>query len=265
LEEEIGVQLLKRNRRATHLTEAGRVFLAEACALLEQSERALRVAQKAARADCGQLNIGYIWGLFHGIAPAVIGRFRPLMPEVAVHLFDFTATEQAEALLDGRLDAGFIGFAREADAAGLAKRKVGTSEFMAVLPEKHRAACNAKLRLRDLADESFIMISDQSYPGASEYVTRACEGAGFRPRVVQTVERGYTIIGVVAAGCGVALLPESLRKLPHAGVVFRPLIDPPSGALYIAWRASKPHPARDAFLGVASQRPQPNRPRSLIN
>jgi LysR family transcriptional regulator, benzoate and cis,cis-muconate-responsive activator of ben and cat genes len=255
LEEEIGVRLLERNRRSTHLTDAGRVFLGEACALLEQTERAVRAAQKTDRAAAGQLNIGYVWGLFHSLAPAIIGRFRQLLPDIAVNLFDLTATEQADALVEGKLDAGFIGFAQEADTAGLAKRKVGTSLFVAALPEKHPVARKSPVPLRALADDLFIMISEQSYPGASHYVSEACERAGFRPKIARTVERGYTILGLVAARCGVALLPESLRNLPHPGVIFRPLLDPPQGDLFIAWRASRSHPARDTFLTVADYRP----------
>src|SRR6476469_3171841 len=69
LEDELGVSLLERNRRATRLTEAGQVFLAEACGLLAQSDEAVRRAQKTGRASNAQLNVGYVWGLFHTLAP----------------------------------------------------------------------------------------------------------------------------------------------------------------------------------------------------
>ena len=64
------------------------------------------------------------------------------------------------------------------------------------------------------------MISEQNYPGASRLVMEACAAAGFRPKILQTAERGHTILGLVAGNCGVALLPEPLRALPHPGVVF---------------------------------------------
>jgi len=253
LEEEIGCQLLERDRRGTHLTEAGRVFLAQACALLEQSERAVEAAQKTGRVTAGQLKIGYVWGLFYATVPSVISRFRQLLPQVAVHLFDLTATEQATALAAGRLDAGFIGFAQEADAAGLCKRKVGTSTFVAVLPQKHRLANKGPVKLRELAHEPFLMISEQSYPGASQYVSGACAKAGVRPKILQTVERGYTILGLVAGGGAVALLPESLRSLPHPGVAFRQLAEPLQADVYIAWRGTPPESASDTFINVAAE------------
>src|SRR5262245_21644149 len=130
LEDEVGVPLLERNRRGVHLTDSGRAFLAEAQSLLEQSEQAIRVAQATRQGAKGPLNLGYVWGLFHSLVPAAVERFRRQNPDVAVNLFDLTATQQAEALVQGTLDAGFIGFTHEADAAGLAKQKVGSCSFV---------------------------------------------------------------------------------------------------------------------------------------
>jgi len=250
LEDEMGVRLLERTRRGVALTDAGAAFLEEAQAILAQSERAIRIAQKMDQGDAGQLELGYVWGLFHSLAPGAIGRFREILPAVPVHLFDLSATEQAEALLADQLDAGFIGFAHEAERAGLAKRKVASSRFMAALPAQHRAARQARLSLRSLRDDLFLTISERTYPGASRYVAEACAQAGFRPRILQAVERGYTILGLVAGNCGVALLPETLRRLPHPGVVFRPLESAPELDLFVAWRAGRRHAVRDTFLGL---------------
>src|SRR5262249_53304686 len=162
-----------------------------------------------------ELNIGYIWGLFHSIVPGIIETYRRHSPGTAVHLFDLSPRQQTEALKDGRLDAGFVGF--EADTTGLQKRKISSCRFVAVLPTGHRAARKRTVRLAALADEFFLGISDQTYPAASRYVTEACQQAGFRPRFVQMVERGYSILGLVAAKCGVALVPESLKAMPHPG------------------------------------------------
>lgn len=250
LEEELGVRLLERDKRSVRLTEAGRAFQAEARALLKQTEKAVQTTRRSGGAGQGTLNVGYVWGLFHSLVPAVLQRFRQRSPGVAVHLFDLTAIEQARALADGSLDAGFIGFADEADGAGLRKRKVGSCSFVAALPKDHRSARKTCLPLSSLSEDFFLGISDQSYPGAWRHVMEACGRAGFRPRTLQMVERGYTILGLVAGRCGVALVPESLRALPHDGLVFRPLIDPPVGDLFIAWREKQPQPPLQKFLEV---------------
>jgi DNA-binding transcriptional LysR family regulator len=248
LEDELGVELLKRGVHGARLTAAGEVFLAQAAALLEQSQRAMCLARASGGQQLSSLDVGYVWGLFHTQVPQWIARFRQRNPEVAINLFDLTATQQAEALERGRLGLGFIGFALEADAARLAKRKVGRCAFLAVLPRRHPAAARCKVALADLARDFFVVISDQSYPGAALFLKEACRRAGFRPRILQTSERGYTILGLVAAHCGVTLLPESLQALPHPGVVFRPLVDAPQGDLFVAWNRASETPALRKFL-----------------
>ena len=248
LEEELGVKLLERGTRGVELTGPGEVFLAEAVALLEQSERAVRQTQMSGQQEQRQLNLGYVWGLIHTMVPHRLARFRQLNPEVAVNLFDLSATQQAESLARGKLDLGFIGFALEADAAGLAKRKVGECAFMAVLPSTHPAARRRQVPITALAQDFFIVISDQTYPGAARVVAEACRGAGFRPKTLQAVERGYTILGLVAGNCWVTLLPESLQALPHPGVVFRPLRAAPKADLFVAWQPGSESEATRAFL-----------------
>lgn len=246
LEEELAVQLLERDSRHVKLTPAGAAFVGEARVLLEQSAKAIRAAQAGGQTTT--LNVGYVWGLFHSYVPNVIANFRRAYPETAVNLFDFTATQQAAALKGDRLDAGFIGFTHEADAAGLEKQQVGESTFVAALPKGHPLEKRERLPLTDLASDGFFLISEQTYPGASQLVMEAFKQAGFRPKILQTAERGHTILSLVAGGCGVALVPEPLRALPHDGVVFRTLFPAPRAGLFIAWKAAPENPVREAFL-----------------
>jgi DNA-binding transcriptional LysR family regulator len=252
LEDELGVKLLERNHHAVRLTDAGKAFQVEASALLRQSEKAVRVARRPSEAGTAELNLGYIWGLFHSTVPGVLERYRRDSPGTAVHLFDLSPRQQTDALKEGRVDAGFIGF--EADTGGFLKRKVGSCRFVAVLPENHPCASKRAVNLATLADEFFLGISDQTYPTASRYVTQACEQAGFRPRFVQMVERGFSILGLVAANCGVALVPESLKAMPHPGAVFRPLTVPVTADLYLAWRSEKAGAPLSGFLAALDLR-----------
>jgi DNA-binding transcriptional LysR family regulator len=233
LEEELGVELLARNKRGVTLTSAGKTFFAEAEDILQQSERAM---QRARGGEAGALNIGYVWGLFHSIVPHALQRFRASEPEVAVNLFDLSAAEQGRALASGKLDVGFIGLAFEAAAAGLQMQRVGATQFIVALPEKHPLARRRSIDLKMLAEDVFLLISEEHFPGASQVMREACSTAGFKPRTL-FAERGHTMLSLVAAGCGVALLPEPLRALPHADLAFRPPSTPIFADIFVAWRA----------------------------
>jgi DNA-binding transcriptional LysR family regulator len=153
-----------------------------------------------------------------------------------VNLFDMSATEQAKALIAGKIQAGFIGFAHEADAANLEKMQVGVCRFVAALPTHHPLARRRELKLDHLAQEFFAIVSEESYPGARQIILQACQSSGFRPRILQNAARGFTVLGLVAGGCAVALLPETLTALPHTGVSFRKIEPAPSAAVYLAWK-----------------------------
>jgi DNA-binding transcriptional LysR family regulator len=254
LEDELGVVLFTRSPRGVQLTKAGRGFLDEARALLSHSERVMRTARQPAGGQ--HINVGYIWGLFHSLVPPWLESFRRRHPETAAHLFDLVPLEQSRALLEGRLDVGFIGFALEAEVPGLSQRRVGACRFVAALPQRHPQARRGRVDLAALENDLFLGISEQTYAGASRCAAEAFARAGFRPKFVQMVERGYTILGLVAGGCGVALVPESLQDMPHAGVVFRPLTQPATADLYLAWRSDNESAAVRDFLAMG---PEPGR------
>jgi DNA-binding transcriptional LysR family regulator len=245
LEEELGVPLLRRNHREVTLTPRGQSFLAEAESILQQSERAM---QRARATHQQSLNIGYVWGLFHSTVPHALQRFRALDPAIAVNLFDMSAADQGKALAAGRLDVGFIGLAFEAEAERLEKHRVGSTGFLIALPEKHPHAKSRSIRLKALENEVFLLISNEHFPGASQVMHRACADAGFKPRTLQVAERGHTILSLVAAGCGVALLPEPLSALPHTNVVFRRPSAAITAGLFVAFRKNIDRAIRENLL-----------------
>jgi DNA-binding transcriptional LysR family regulator len=248
LEDEIGLPLLERSARGASLTAVGEAFLIEARALLAQSEKAIAVARSSGRAQVRSLNVGYAWGLFHSQALNAVARFRRKHRDVAVNLFDMTAPQQSDALNEGRLDAGFIGFAEDAAGAQLSRRKIGACSFLAALPEKHPAAKKKSVDLRALSQDFFCMISTENFPGAAQCAMEACASAGFRPRILETAARGVTMLGLVAANHGIAIVPEPLAALPHPGVQFRPLAKPYQSDLFVVWHAKRKCELRDAFL-----------------
>jgi DNA-binding transcriptional LysR family regulator len=250
LEDELGGPLLERDKRSVRLTARGESFLREAEGILEHAEAALANARSGAQR---KLNIGYVWGLFHSTAPAAMQRLRASDPALSLNLLDMPASEQARALASGRLDFGFIGTAFEAEAAALEMQRIGRCAFKIVVPRDHRFARRSTIDLGAFANELFLLISEDHYPGASRVMRSACEAAGFNPRVLQTAERGHAIIGMVAAGCGVAILPETLDALPHEGVNFRSSARPIESDLYLAWRKGLDEAVVKRMLGSISE------------
>ena len=247
LEAEIGNQLLERDRRHVRLTRAGELFLKEAEALLLQSQYALDLV-RGVGSDSDPLTVGYVWGLFHTLAPAAVKQFRSRHPDVPVNLLDLSTTRQVAALREGSLDLGFIGISGETLPRDLQEKQIGRVSFMAVLPDTHPLTRRRTIPLNALDKDLFLTISETEFPGTSALVREACEAAGLRPRLVQASDRGHAILGMVGAGCGVAILPETLKELPHPGVTFRPVAPTIEASLVIAWSTKPSTPRRDAFL-----------------
>jgi DNA-binding transcriptional LysR family regulator len=99
----------------------------------------------------------------------------------------------------------------------------------------------------------FIGMSEASYPGYRDWLTKTCQRAAFTPKVLQDVDLERTMIHAVAAGLGVALVPEQLKKLEHENVVFRP-INPTVGTEgCVAWRSENPSAALKAYAQIVEQ------------
>ncbi len=158
LEAGLGVRLFERSRRHVALTEAGRLFLPEAQATLEQAERARRIAQQAARGEVGQLFIGFTGSApFNAAMPAIISRFRRAWPGLHMVLRELSTTDQLAALAEGSLDIGFVRPGQPQETAGVETRLVLDEPLVVALPEQHPLAGRDSLAMADLAGESFIL------------------------------------------------------------------------------------------------------------
>jgi DNA-binding transcriptional LysR family regulator len=252
LEKELGFDLFLRTRRRVRLTEAGGTFRDEARALLERLGQATVAAQRVARGETGALAVGFVASATFAILPRLYRRFRELHPDVSLALSEMSTAEQVEALRSGQIQVG------------LARTPIGDDSFAAeplreeplvlVLPARHRLARRRTLALRAAADEPFVLFPRHPRPGWVDVVQAACRAAGFRPAVVQEVLELSAAVTLVAAGIGVALVPESAQALRVAGVAYRPLRSPaPTTRLVALHRADDPRPVVERFLAVARE------------
>jgi DNA-binding transcriptional LysR family regulator len=241
LEGEVGVTLLLRLPRCVELTEAGRVFLGEARAVLAQVEHAVDAAQRTARGEQGQLAVGFTGSAaFHPLIPAVVRAFREQSPHVDLLLEESRTGDLIEALQKDQLDLAFIRVP-VGDTAGLTIEALLDEPMLLALPAQHALLLNGRrkrIALADLAEETFILYRRPSGPGLYDAIIAACRAAGFSPHIGQEAPRMVSTLSFVAAGLGVSIVPESMRRLNTEGIAYLALSDAvgPVAPLLLAWR-----------------------------
>lgn len=252
LEEELGVKLLHRTKRRVELTEAGEAFLREASVALSQVEAAAEAAKRASRGETGKLSVGFVGSAAYEVLPEILKTFRERYPAVEITLEELTTAQQVKVLGEGRIEVGFV--RPPVEEEDLAVKTVLREPLVAVLPADHSLWEWADLPLGTLKDESFIMTPRRLGPSFYDQIVGACREAGFSPRVVQEAIQMQTIIGMVAAGIGVALVPASESNLTRKGVVYKPIQDEGLEVeLAAVWAPEAPSPPLRAFLKIVEE------------
>jgi DNA-binding transcriptional LysR family regulator len=235
LEQELDVQLFRRQPRGVELMDAGLAFLDRARVILDQVDRALATTRRTARGEQGRVAVGFTSSApFHPFVPRVIRAFREISPLVSLVLEESGSSELVQGLHNEEIDAAFIR-SPVADVVDLTVRPLLQEKMVVALPKGHPLASSgrkkksaqraAPLALADLAKETFILYKRPGGPGLYDTIITACRGAGFSPHVGQEAPRIISTLNLVAAGLGVSLVPESLRRLQMDGVVYRRLAD----------------------------------------
>ena len=266
LEAELGVRLLDRTRQQVSLTEEGRSFLIDAKRVIALSAEIVNSVQQLKRQEVASLSIGYVANLFYDLLPASLSAFRRAMPTASVNLFNMSSGDQLRALQEGAIDLGFVGLCEAASAAGFHQLVIATHKTVVALNKGHTLAKNSVVKLKSLAPRFFIAMSENSYPGYRLWLNSACREAGFNPKVLQDVDIERSVLQSIAAGLGVALLPDQVRNLPHQNIVFRPISPMVSVESCLAWKSENPSTAMQTYLEIvrrlATASEQPNKRRT---
>ncbi|KJH70401.1 LysR family transcriptional regulator [Aliterella atlantica] len=255
LEEELKVKLFERTKRQVHLTEAGKVFLERSYGVLAQLKQAIEATQQIGRGEVGRLAIGFVDSAMYTLLPEILRVFREQFPVVELRLHELTTQEQIQALHHKQIDIGIVRSA--ISEPGLSMECLLPESLVLALPETHRLSTQTQLSLSTLADESFILFPAKMGPVFYEQIIHSCQKAGFRPKVAQEAVQMQTIVGLVAAGMGIAIVPASLQNFHRSGVIYRPLQEQiPKTGLYLAWRQHDSSPVISAFLGLVRKTAQ---------
>jgi DNA-binding transcriptional LysR family regulator len=262
LERELGVELLRRNRRRVALTEAGRLFLDEARHVIGDAEHAVEIAQKAARGEVGRLSIGFGTAPESWILKSVLSVFLVRYPDVRIELHSLYTQEQVEALGRGQIQVAFplLPIPRR----GLVVESIGVQPLVVALPAGHRLAAQNRIALTELRKEPFVLVSRDVGHSFYDLIFSVCSEAGFTPNVAHEASHALTVLGLVAAGLGVSLQPGAVGSSRPEGVVFRSLTPrAPMVEIGMAYRRDDSSPTLAAFLEVVREVARQRRPRPV--
>ena len=255
LEADVGAQLFERTKRWVRLTEAGKLFLTDARRILALSEQATETARRAQRGEAGELRIGFTFSTpLTPLFANVINRYRQQFPAVSLTLHEMATLPQLDALGLRTLDLGFIRPPELAVPQAIALTALREDPLMAVLPSALPLCARKSVGMKDLEDLPFVMYPQNAGTGIYPQIFRMCREAGFVPRIGQTAGEASTIIGLVAAGCGVSVLPASFDRIRMDGVCYRPIDDKSATTtLLLARRKGEDAPLVEAFIALAEQ------------
>lgn len=275
LEADLGVLLFERTKRRVALTAAGEVLQQEAQQVMQKLAVARRKTQAAGQGLSGQLAIAFVSSAMYSILPPWLSAFRQRYPAAVLTLQEASTAEQVKGLLNHRFDIGFVrppiaspvedSGAQAVGAQAVGAQAVGASEKIAsrvvlqeplvvALPSDHPLSRHANIRLAELAHEDFVMFPRSLAIDLHDKIIGFCQQANFSPKIVQTASQLQTLLGLVAAQLGIAILPAAASKLQREGVCYRPFLAKTPGEripmteLKVIWRADGCLPVLTRFL-----------------
>lgn len=223
LEQELDTALFSRTSRRVQLTAAGAAFLDHSRGILMQADQAAEQVREIGAGRVGTLDIGMTGSVLLGPLGSLVAAFSARLPNVAVRLHEMSPQAQQAALRVHRTDISFL--RRPAEDPDLVAELAWRESIVVALPEHHPLAARRRIPLSMLREENlvFLRLKDSRF---ACYLRDCCIEAGFLPRISQQVVESYSLTSLVAAGLGVALVPECVETLSRPGVIYRALEEP---------------------------------------
>ena len=219
LEHHVGAQLLARNSRTVKLTAAGKAFFPEAARILRIAEEATFTARRAARGEQGSLAIGFTSASGYSLLPEVVRRLRERAPGIALTLKELVSTAQVEALNAGELDLGLMRPHPVNDE--LVSQLIATEALMLAVREDDADQWPLAPTLADLHGRPFVMYSPYEARPFYQTLSERFARAGVVPDIVEHIGQVHTMLALVRAGVGAALIAEGAARLKFDGIVMR--------------------------------------------
>jgi len=250
LEDEVGVTLLDRNRRAVRLTPAGESLARAARRILEQVVDATEDTRKVAGGEAGAVTIAFTVASSYVFVPNLIARIRQNFPAVTLNLRELTTPEQLNALRNEQIDFGLL--RPPVTLRGVRTRRVYRETMVVALPRHHALASSPTVGLTEITADTLITYPPVEGPYMHGLVMGLFHAAGLSAAKVQYITQTHSILALVEAGLGVAIVPQAAERVVPAGVTLRPMVgsEAVNVDLHLAWRTNSANPACKAVLSL---------------
>lgn len=249
LERELGAPLFHRTTRSVELTPAGRRLLERAKFILAEIGRAADEVRQVHAGGIGKVSVGFVGTATYDLLPTLSRRVRTQLPGIALDLRGERLSPALSAsLLESELDLAVM--RDPGPESGLEVSRLRTERLVTVLPTDHRLATAGSIEIADLRDDVFVLHPSGRRSVVHSAVIAACRSAGFAPVDIIEVAETATLVNLVAAGVGVAVVPHPVKALTLEGVRYAELVNPPQLDLVLAWRAGGQRPDSAAVARI---------------
>ena len=252
LEAETGMTLLERQARGVRLTAAGQALVEHAEGILARLEAAEEELSAIAGLRAGKLRMASFPTAGATLMPLAIATFRSSYPDIELTLAEGEPEEIAPRLRAGEFDLALLFEFEEPEEGleGVTRVELLKDPMYLALPREHSLAGKEGLRLEDLHGEAWVQTSRES--PCARHVVRSCHAAGFEPNVAFESDDYQTVQGLVAAGVGVALIPDLALSVVREDIAIRSLSPSPPVRQVIAAAPADARlsPATPAMLGI---------------
>jgi DNA-binding transcriptional LysR family regulator len=253
LESQLGTALFDRTRRSVALTAAGRALLPEARRLLQQASALKTLAMRAAAGESGQLSIAFVSSADYSVLPSSLREFRTAYPSVHIELQEATTDVQLNLLAENKLDLGIlIPPLPDKLKIELSYLPIFSEPLMLAITEGSAISrLKGKIPLEACAEQPLIIFPRRIAPAFHDMILGCFRDAGLTPHIGQEAIQMQTIVGLVSAGMGIALVPQSVSNLKRPGVEYRAFKEAsPRIEIGLAWRSDNDSPVLTAFINL---------------
>ncbi|NDZ78344.1 LysR family transcriptional regulator [Streptomyces sp. SID10853] len=249
LEAELGVELFTRTTRQVTLTGAGEVFRTDVQRILKAVDDAVARVGRFTSGTEGVLRIGLTGSASYRQLPSLARLVKLEMPHALLEVHtEMLTPAQEKGLAERRIDVGVLRPPVRED--GITHRPIAEEPLVAAVPAEHRLAGAGSVRVEQLRHENFIMYGATLGSVVHDLVVRSCLASGFSPHCAYEVTETSAALALVAAGLGVAVLPDSIRSAPREGVLCKEIEGALSVRLDLAWRTDDESPLLRNLLKV---------------